>query len=111
MSRKIKHPIFVAAVALAFSVSVHAGGDPVAGKAKSAACQGCHGADGNSPAPQFPTLAGQYADYMVHAMAQYKSGERKNAIMAGMVAALTEQDMKDLAAWFASQKGVHDISP
>ncbi len=87
---------------------VFAGGDPAAGKAKSAACQGCHGADGNSPAPQFPKIAGQYEDYLKHAMEQYKSGERKNAIMAGMVAGLNEQDIADLAAWFASQKGLRD---
>lgn len=58
-------------------------GDPVAGKAKSEACAACHGADGNSDNPQFPRLAGQYADYMVRALMDYRSGRRQNAGLAG----------------------------
>ena len=87
---------------------VHAGaqaaGDIDAGKAKSAPCVACHGADGNSPSPTFPILAGQYQDYLVRAMADYKTGKRKNAIMAGFAATLSAQDREDLAAYFASQK-------
>ena len=72
-------------------------GDPVAGKDKSAMCQGCHGADGNSAAPSFPKLAGQYADY--------QKGVRQDPTMTGMAAAVTsEQDLLDIAAYFASQK-------
>ncbi len=80
-------------------------GDPVAGKAKSEACAACHGADGNSDNPQFPRLAGQYADYMVRALMDYRSGRRQNAIMAGIVAGLSEQDMQDVAAYYASLPG------
>ncbi len=85
-----------------------AAGDPAAGKVKAQACASCHGADGNASNPQFPRLAGQYESYLLQALRQYKSGQRKNAIMSGMVASLSEQDMKDLAAWFASQQGLYD---
>ena len=87
---------------------IHAGaqaaGDIDAGKEKSAVCAACHGADGNSPNPAFPILAGQYQDYLVRALADYKTGKRNNAIMAGFAATLSEQDREDLAAYFASQK-------
>ncbi len=82
-----------------------AGGDAAAGKEKSAPCAACHGADGDSQDPSFPLLAGQHADYLVKALEDYKSGERKNAIMAGFAAGLSKQDREDLAAYFASQKG------
>jgi len=89
------------------SVEVHAldRGDPERGKQLSAACVACHDADGNSSNPQFPRIAGQHADYMVQALKAYKSGARKNAIMAGIVTGLSEQDMEDLAAYFSRQKG------
>ena len=66
----------------------------------------CHGADGNSPSPAFPILAGQYQDYLLRAMADYKTGKRKNPIMTGFAAALSDQNREDLAAYFASQKSV-----
>ena len=78
-------------------------GDSDAGQKKSETCQACHGPDGNSPDPNFPRLAGQYEDYLTKALHDYKSGERKNAIMNGIVAALSEQDIADLAAFYASQ--------
>ncbi len=80
----------------------------MAGKEKSAACQACHGASGYSPAPQFPIIAGQYVNYLEHVLLQYKSGERKDAIMEGMMAGLSHQDIKDLSAWYASQEGLSD---
>lgn len=80
--------------------------DASAGKTKSAACAACHGIDGNSAAPDFPRLAGQYPDYLMKALADYKSGARKNPIMAPMVAPLSAQDMEDLAAFYSSQKGL-----
>ena len=81
-----------------------AAGDPTAGKAKSATCAACHNADGNSAIAQYPKLAGQSADYLVKQLQEYKSGARVNAIMVGMVAPLSPQDMEDLAAYFASQQ-------
>lgn len=83
-----------------------AAGDPEAGEKKAQLCAACHGANGISPAPNFPILAGQYSDYLVRALKDYKSGERNNAIMKGFVVNLSDADMKDLAAWFSSQPGL-----
>lgn len=80
-------------------------GDPQNGKAKAATCAACHGSEGNSPNPMYPILAGQYADYLVHAIKAYQTGERTDPVMAGMVSQLSEQDIKELAAWFATQPG------
>lgn len=80
-----------------------AGGDPQAGKEKSKVCAGCHGADGNSTVGANPRLGGQYESYLLQALRQYKSGQRQDLLMANMVANLSLQDMKDLAAWYASQ--------
>lgn len=91
--------------------TVYAGaGDPAAGEQKSQPCQACHGQDGNSPTPNFPNLAGQHQTYLVRALMDYKSGARKNAIMAGMAAPLSDQDMKDLAAYYSSQQGLTSAS-
>lgn len=84
--------------------TTHAAGNAEAGKAKSVTCAACHGVDGNSAAPNFPKLAGQHADYLYKQLKQYKSGDRKNAVMAGMVAALSEEDMLNLAAYYAAQQ-------
>ncbi|MBI3054379.1 MAG: cytochrome c4 [Betaproteobacteria bacterium] len=67
-------------------------------------CAACHASDGNSASPANPVLAGQHADYTAKQLANYKSGERKNPVMLGMTAALTPQDMKNLGAYFESQK-------
>ncbi|HUX65281.1 c-type cytochrome [Sulfuricella sp.] len=67
-------------------------------------CIACHGADGNSPVAANPKLASQHPDYLNKQLANFKSGERKNPIMTGMVAALTPEDMKNLAAYFGGQK-------
>ena len=83
--------------------ATQAAGDAAAGKAKSAACAGCHGADGNSMVPTFPKLAGQHAAYLVSALKEYKSGARSNPIMKGQAAGLNDADMANLAAYYASQ--------
>lgn len=75
-----------------------------AGKAEQGGCAGCHGADGNdSTAPNFPKLAGQYEDYLIKALREYRSGEREQAIMNGIAAELSDQDIADLAAFYASR--------
>jgi cytochrome c553 len=84
--------------------ATHAAGNAEAGKAKSATCTACHGPDGNSAAPNFPNLAGQHAGYLYKQLKEYKSGDRQNAVMAGMVAALSDEDMADLAAYYAAQR-------
>jgi cytochrome c553 len=78
-------------------------GDVEAGKAKAVVCQACHGPDGNAGTdPQYPRLAGQYHDYLARALHEYKSGGRKNPIMAGFVTTLSDQDIENLAAYYAS---------
>ncbi|WP_371189676.1 cytochrome c [Thalassotalea maritima] len=79
-------------------------GDVDAGKAKAMVCAACHGADGNQPLPNHPKLAGQHEQYLVKQLQDFKSGARNNAIMAGQVATLSNEDMQNLAAYFASQK-------
>jgi cytochrome c553 len=76
-----------------------------AGKDKAATCAGCHGVDGVATALMNPNLGGQHENYLYHALKSYKDGSRQNAIMQGMAAALSDQDMKDIAAFYASQKG------
>ena len=78
-------------------------GDIKAGQTKSATCVACHGVDGNSAVPMYPSIAGQSASYIAKQLADFKSGLRVDPVMAGMVAALTEEDMKDLGAYFAVQ--------
>lgn len=79
-------------------------GDPVAGKQKSALCASCHGEDGNSDNLAFPRLAGQYESFLVRALNEYKLGNRTNPMMMGFASTLTEQDIIDVAAFYASQK-------
>jgi cytochrome c553 len=79
-------------------------GDAAAGQAKAAACGACHGADGNSMAPTFPRLAGQGARYVYKQLQDFKAGRRQNPTMQGMAMPLSDQDMADLAAYFADQK-------
>jgi cytochrome c553 len=105
----MKKIILVAALAAASTGLTHAAGDAAAGKTKSAACAACHGADGNSVNPEWPKLAGQHAGYLLKQLRNFKGGpngkpERENPLMAGQVATLSEQDMENLAAYFASQK-------
>ena len=94
----------LAAALLLVHGSALAGGDIDAGKAKSAPCAACHGADGNSPTTAFPIIAGQYEDYLIRAMEDYSTGKRKNPIMTGFAAPLNDQDRADLAAYYASQE-------
>ena len=79
-------------------------GNPQAGKNKAATCASCHGEDGNSENSMFPRLAGQYESYLVRALSEYKSGARSNPMMMGFASTLSEEDMKDVAAYYASQK-------
>ncbi|TCK19197.1 cytochrome c553 [Thiogranum longum] len=91
----------------AMALNAQAGGHADAGKTIAAQqCASCHAADGNSTDPQFPRLAGQWADYIERALLDYKSGARSNPIMSGFAAGLSRQNMKDVGAWFASQPGV-----
>ena len=95
--------------ALACTAGTVSAADIAAGKDKAVVCQACHGADGNGIGdPQYPNIAGQYADYLAKALHDYKSGARKNAIMAGFATTLSDEDIANLSAYFASQTGPLD---
>ncbi|WP_104399729.1 c-type cytochrome [Vibrio penaeicida] len=78
--------------------------DAEAGKAKTMTCMACHGANGISPTELYPNLAGQKAGYLVKQMKAFKDGTRKEATMNAMVAALSDQDMENIAAFYSSMK-------
>lgn len=80
-----------------------AAGDAAKGKGKVAICAGCHGPDGNSPLAINPKLAGQSEKYLYKQLQEFKSGARENATMAPMVAGLSDEDMQDIAAFYAQQ--------
>ena len=102
----MKNIVIALALASLCTGVAHAAGNAASGKNKAAqVCAACHGPEGNKPsAPDQPVLAGQYYDYLVQALSDYKSGKRNNAIMKGFAGQLSRQDMEDLAAWFSSQK-------
>lgn len=83
--------------------SAQAAGDPVAGKAKTAACAGCHGANGEGTGAA-PALAGKSEEYIVQALQDFKSGKRANPVMKSFASSLSDQDMANVAAYFASLK-------
>ena len=80
-------------------------GNVAAGQAKSETCVACHGEDGKGIAPNFPVIAGQYEDYLRHALTQYREGDRQQALMNGIAGELSDQDIADLAAYYASKNG------
>ncbi len=83
--------------------TAQAAGDAAAGKAKAAVCAGCHGANGQG-IPPTPALAGKSEDHILQALKDFKSGKRDNPVMKGMAAGLSDQDMANVAAYFASLK-------
>jgi cytochrome c553 len=78
-------------------------GNAAAGQAKAATCVACHGVDGNSVNPEWPSLAGQHSQYIVKQLKAFKGGARQNALMAPMALGLSDQDMEDVGAYFAAQ--------
>jgi len=109
----MKSPVapILLALALAAGTSFAAETKPAAFKADvakgqqlAATCLACHTADGSRGSPANPILQGQHPEYIVKQLTEFKSGKRKNAVMAGMAAALSEEDMKHIAAFYASKK-------
>lgn len=98
--------IIASALLAAAATSASAAGNPAAGQEKSESCAACHGPEGNTSSSQYPKLAGQYESYLLRALRDYKSGARENPVMAGQVSGLSEQDLEDLAAFYASQEGL-----
>jgi cytochrome c553 len=77
--------------------------------AKAATCVACHGEGGVSVAPNWPSLAGQHKDYLIHALNQYKAGERKDPVMGSQAVGLTPEEIEELATYFASQPGLFSV--
>jgi cytochrome c553 len=98
---------FAAAAALSLLAPAVQAADVAAGKAKAdQVCAACHGKDGNTPIdPSYPKLAGQYRDYLERSLLDYKSGARKNAIMAGQAQALSRADIANLSAYYSGLPG------
>ena len=100
----LRTTILISALALATSATiVHADADIAAGKAKAEACAGCHGANGEGVGSN-PPLAGKSAEDFTKAIAEYKSGARKNAAMKMFSSKLTAQEVENVAAFYASLK-------
>ena len=93
-----------ASLLLVTATKLMAEGDPVAGKQKTLTCTACHGPDGNSTTPMWPKLAGQHAEYTSKQLMDFKNGKRENALMAPMTASMNDQDIEDIAAYYASQQ-------
>ncbi|MBA4143336.1 MAG: cytochrome c [Nitrosospira sp.] len=104
----MKNYVIAAASGALLLISSHGmAADIEAGKRKAdEVCAACHGPDGNSPAPAFPKLAGQHASYLAKTLTEYKSGVRKDPIMAGMAAALSKEDIENVSAYYARQSGL-----
>jgi cytochrome c553 len=99
--------LIVAVASLAAAGNVLAAGDAAAGKAKAASCAACHGPGGNSKVnPLWPNLAGQHAVYIVKQLKDFKSGARKDPMMSPMAMPLSDQDMENLGAYYASEKQI-----
>jgi cytochrome c553 len=91
-------------VTFGISGVAQAAGDAAAGQANAGVCAGCHSADGNSAVPNFPKLAGQNAAYLLKQLTEIQSGSRQVVEMTGLLANFSEQDLADIAAYYASQK-------
>ncbi len=113
ISRRLALRLCAMLVAVAVVLPVHAGGDPQRGKDLSAVCASCHGPNGDlSVTPDIPVLAGQHYSYLVRSIKDYRSGVRQDLIMTSFVKDLSDQDIEDLAEWYARQDSVlHTPTP
>lgn len=106
MNKTLGFALTLAGLTLASSAAAVNLGDPEAGQQIAEnQCMACHATDGSQSNPQWPSLAGQHADYLLEALKQYKEGDRQNAVMQGQVSNLSLQDMRDVAAYYAEQDG------
>ncbi len=100
----------IASSLVLISLQAFAKGDAAAGQAKSAICAACHGVDGNSTVPNWPKLAGQHEKYLARQVTLIKSGDRQVPEMLGIVPGLSDQDIEDLSAYFASQEAAPGVA-
>jgi cytochrome c553 len=91
--------------------TVKAGGSKAAGFEKAQTCAACHGANGISISPTWPTLAGQHEDYLEHSLNQYRDGTRVNAVMQAQAALIAEEDVAKLARYFSRLEGLETTRP
>ena len=109
----MKNPLIQASLAVlmltAYGPSIARGDKQAGAKKAEELCATCHAADGNGIDSTYPRLAGQYADYMEKALEDYRSGARKNAIMAGFAITLSDEDIENLSAYYAGMKGLKDL--
>jgi cytochrome c553 len=107
VNRTMKLPVISIAICALITVATPAigwtKGNAAAGKEKSQVCQGCHGENGNSYGPEWPNLAAQHSSYLIKQIQNFQEGVRINETMNGMVVGLSQQDIEDIAAYFASQ--------
>lgn len=94
----------IVAAAIAFAALPAMAASEVAKPEKAIVCAACHGEAGISAVGMYPNLAGQYSNYLEHSLKDYRSGARKNAIMAAQATNLTDDEIKQLAKWFSAQK-------
>ena len=106
---RIQYAVAVTLLSLVPAMAFSAG-NAAEGQNKSAVCQTCHGETGKSVQPIYPNLAGQHQDYLSKALYDFRDGSRKNALMNGFSANLNDTDIEDLAAWYASQSGLIEIT-
>lgn len=107
MLRLSKHVVLLVAVSM-ISISAHAAGDPEAGKIKSYTCTGCHGIPGYKnvyPTFHVPKIGGQNVAYLESALKAYRAGERDHSTMVLQAESLSDEDIADIAAYFASLEG------
>jgi cytochrome c553 len=90
-------------------VTTIAAGNAAEGKNKSAVCHACHGETGQALQPIYPNLGGQHQDYLSKTLYEFRDGTRQNAIMNGFAANLSDADIEDISAWYASQQGLVEI--
>ncbi len=105
MAEKLTRLVLLAGVCLTGFITVaQAAGDPVRGRQLATECFACHGPDGNSPSPVNPRIGGQHEQYLWLALQAYLDGTRSNSLMRGAILNKSEQDLRDIAAYYASQK-------
>ena len=105
---KIQSAVTVTLLSLIPAIAFSAG-NAAEGQNKSAVCHACHGATGVSVQPIYPNLGGQHQDYLVKTLYGFRDGSRQNAIMSGFAANLSDADIEDISAWYASQQGLTEI--
>jgi len=106
--KKIQATIAVTLLSMVPAIAFSAG-NAAAGQSKSAVCHACHGPTGQSVQPIYPNLGGQHQDYLAMSLRHFRDGSRQNAIMSGFAANLSDADIEDISAWYASQKGLTEI--